>query len=138
MRADGSADYVDAAREAGTEVEAEFFTQSAELLAVLHARDRADAVLTDSRAMVARAGGGKAVALLPLDQIRWTEASRKALSEIADRSRKELGASRLEIELTGTMSPRALREATAIGWHVSQGVPGPVAPPQPVPGAAAP
>jgi hypothetical protein len=131
VRAAGCADYVDAAREAGAEVEAEFFTESAEMLAALHTRNRVEAVLTDSRAMVALVGDKRAVALLPLDWIRWTEASRKALTEIAGRARKELGASRLEIELTGRMSPRALEESQAIGWNVSQGAPGPVAPPKP-------
>jgi len=131
VRAAGLADYVDTARQAAGEIEAEFFTESAEMLAAFHAHDRVEAVLTDSRAMVAVVSGKKAVALLPLDSIRWTDASRKALTEIADRVRKELAASRLEIALTGRMSPRALKEAEAIGWTVSQGVPGPIAPPAP-------
>jgi len=74
------------------------------------------------------------VALLPLDSIRWTDASRKALTEIAGRARTELAAERLEIELTGRMTPRAQKEAEGMGWKVSQGVPGPVAPPQPAAG----
>ena len=37
VRAAGLADYVDAAREAAGEIEAEFFTESAEMLAALHA-----------------------------------------------------------------------------------------------------
>jgi len=134
VRAAGLADYVDAAREATTEVEGEFFTESAEMLAALHARDRVAAVLTDSRAMVASAGGKRAVALLPLDSIRWTEASQRTLTEIAGRARAELAAERLEIELTGRMSPRAQKQAEGIGWKVSQGVPGPVAPPEPAAG----
>jgi hypothetical protein len=134
VRAAGLADYVDAAREATTEVEAEFFTESAEMLAALHARERVATVLTDSRAMVASAGGKRAVALLPLDSVRWTDASRKALTEIAGRARTELAAERLEIELTGRMTPRAQKEAEGIGWKVSQGVRGPVAPPQPAAG----
>jgi hypothetical protein len=131
VRAPGLGDYVDAAREAKTETEAEFFVQSAEMLATLHARDAVSAVLPDSRAMVAAAGGGKTVALLPLDAIRWTEASRAALTEMAERARKELAAGKLEIALTGRMTPRAQKEAEALGWAVKQGVPGPVAPPQP-------
>jgi hypothetical protein len=138
VRAPGLADYVDAAREATTEVEAEFFTESAEMLAALHARDRVEALLSDSRAMVARVAPKRAVALLPLDDIRWTEASRKALTEIAERARKELAAERLEIQLTGLMSPRAQKEAEGLGWKVSQGVPGPIAPPKPASGAPAP
>jgi len=130
VRVAGLADYVDAAREATGEVEAEFFTESAEMLAAFHAGDPVKAVLTDSRAMVAAAGGKKAVVLLPLDSVRWTEASEKALTEIADRARKELSAGSLRIDLTGRMSPRALKEAEAIGWSVSQRVPGPVAPPK--------
>jgi len=114
--------------DAAGEIEAEFFTESAEMLATLHAGDPVKAVLTDSRAMVAVAGGKKAVALLPLDSVRWTEASKKALTDIADRARKELSAGILRIDLTGRMSPRALKEAEAIGWSVSQRVPGPVVP----------
>ena len=134
VRAAGCADYVDTAREAASEVGAEFFTESAEMLAALHASGRVEAVLADSRAMVAGVGGKKAVALLPLDSIRWTEASRNSLTEIAGRARKELAAERLEIELTGRMTPRAQKEAEGIGWNVSQGVAGPVAPPQPAAG----
>jgi hypothetical protein len=125
VRAAGLADYVDAARAAASEVEAEFFTESAEMLAALHASDPVKAVLTDSKAMVAVVGGTRAVALLPLDSIRWTEAGRTALTEIAERARKELAAKRLEIQLTGRMSPRALKESAALGWNVSQGVKGP-------------
>jgi hypothetical protein len=131
VKAAGLADYVDAAREAAGETEAEFFTESAEMLAALHAREPVKAVLTDSRAMVASAGDKRAVVLLPLDSIRWTEASQKVLTEIAERARKELGANRLEIQMTGQMSPRALKEAKGIGWNVSERVAGPVGPPQP-------
>lgn len=138
VRAAGLADYVDAAREATTEVEAEFFTESAEMLAALHAGDRVEAVLPDSRAMVARVGAQRAVVLLPLDRIHWTEGSRKALTEIAERTRKELGAERLEIRLTGRMSPRARKEAEGLGWNVAQEVPGPIAPPKAAPGAPRP
>jgi hypothetical protein len=130
VRATGCADYVETAGEASSETEAEFFAESAEMLAALHARDRVEAVLTDSRAMVARVGGARAVALLPLDSIRWTEASRRALTEIGERARKELSAGALEIRVTGRMSPAAKKEAEAIGWTVSQGVPGPIQPPQ--------
>lgn len=130
VRAPGAADYVAVAREAKTEAEAEFFTDSAEMLAALHARDAVTAVLPDSRAMVASVGGAKAVALLPLDAIRWTEASAGTLGEMGARARKELAAGKLEIELTGRMTPRAQKEAEALGWSVKQGVPGPVAPPQ--------
>ena len=104
------------------------------MLAMLHAREPVEAVLTDSRAMVAVVNGKKAVALLPLDSIRWTDAGSKALTEIADRARKELAASRLDIAMTGRMSPQALKEAEAIGWTASQGVPGPVEPPKPAAG----
>lgn len=130
VRAPGVADYVDAAREAKSEVEAEFFTESAEMLAALQGREPVAAVLPDSRAMVAGLGGKRAVALLPLDAVRWTEASRTALTEIAGRARKELSAEKLELELTGRMTPRAEKEAAALGWSVKQGVPGPISPPK--------
>ena len=94
VRAAGLADYVDAAREAGARSRRNSYRER-QMLATFHAGDPVKAVLTDSRAMVAVAGGKKAVALLPLDSVRWTEASKKALTEIADRARKELSAGSL-------------------------------------------
>jgi hypothetical protein len=129
VRAKGLSDYVDAAREAEDESDAEFFTESAEMLAMLHARLPVSAVLTDSTTLVARVAGRRAVALLPLDWVRLTGTSRKAFRELAERARKELSAGSLEIDLTGQMSPRALKEATGLGWRVKQKVPGPVTPP---------
>ena len=58
--------------------------------------------------------------------------------EIADRSRKELAASRLEILLAGRMSPRALKESADLGWNVSQGVQGPWEPPKQTTGPGTP
>jgi hypothetical protein len=130
VRAAGLADYVDAARAAAGEVEAEFFTESAEMLAAFHAGDPVTAVLTDSRALVGVTGGKQAVALLPFDSVRSTEGVRKSLAEIAERARKELSAQGLRIELTGRMSARALADAEAVGWRVAQSVAGPIAPPK--------
>ena len=131
VRVKGLADYVDVAREAEDESEAEFFTESAEMLAALHERGPVSAVLTDSQTLVARVGGARAVALLPLDWVRLTGASQKAFRDLADRARQDLSARELEIELTGRMSPRALEEATRLRWKVKGGVPGPVKPPEP-------
>jgi hypothetical protein len=120
VKAKGCADYVDAASEATQEREALFFVESAELLAGLHKASPVTAILEDSRAMVARTGD-RAVALLPLDYVRWTEASQKAATEMAQRAQKELGAKVLEMRVTGKVSDGARKGLTAAGWQIKEG-----------------
>jgi hypothetical protein len=119
VKAKGLADYVDAAREAKTPREALFFVESAEILKRQHGQGAVSAVLTDSRAMVALSGG-QAVALLPLDYVAWTEPVAAAATEIVERAKKELGASGLEMQLTGQASERARKELRALGWTVKE------------------
>jgi len=121
VRAAGGADYVDAASEAEDEREALFFVESAEMLAGLHRREPVSAVLTDSRAMIAKTGG-RAVALLPLDWVRWTAELEKAAAEIASRAKRELGARGLEARISGSASPAARTGLRAAGWTVKEGV----------------
>lgn len=111
----GVADYVRTASEATSERAALFFVESAEMLQQWRASAKVSAVLTDSRALVAVAGG-QARALLPLDWLPWTATTHKELGVIAGRARKELQATRLEIGLTGRMSERASREVPTLGW----------------------
>jgi hypothetical protein len=63
------------------------------------------------------------VVLLPVDWVRWTEAYEKALVEIEPRAKKELGATKLELHMTGTMSAIAKKEMAARGWTVVENVP---------------
>jgi len=121
VKAKGCADYVDAAAEAADEREALFFVESAELLAALHKAQPVASVLEDSRALVAKTGTA-AVALLPFDHLRWTERVSKAAAEIAGRARAELGASALEIRLTGSATAAAKQGLAAAGWQVKEGV----------------
>jgi hypothetical protein len=114
----GVADYVKTAADAGNEREALFFVESAEMLQHWHAQEPVTSVLTDSRALVAKGPGGRARALLPLDWISWTTATHTALREIGARARRELGATRLEMVMTGRASDRALREIAGLGWTV--------------------
>ncbi|MCG6928602.1 MAG: hypothetical protein LJF30_25260, partial [Acidobacteria bacterium] len=114
--------YVDAARGADAPRQALFFVESAEMLRRQHEEGPVSAVLTDSRAMVALAGG-RAIALLPLDYVAWTEAVAGAAAEIAERAKKELGATGLEMQLTGTASDRARKETQALGWTLKEKVP---------------
>jgi hypothetical protein len=118
VKAAGAADYVTTAGEAGTAREALFFVESAEMLQQEHARAPVKGILTDSRAMVALGAGGRARALLPLDWVAWTAATHAALREMSDRTRKELGATGLDLALTGRPSDRARRELTQLGWVV--------------------
>jgi hypothetical protein len=119
----GLADYVDAARGAKTPREALFFVESAEMLKRQHGEGAVSSVLTDSRAMVGLSGG-RAIALLPLDYLAWTEPVSEAAAEIAARAKKELGAAGLEMHLTGQASAKARTELQSIGWSLKEGVPG--------------
>jgi hypothetical protein len=114
----GAADYVRTAADARSEREALFFVESAEMLQQWHAREPVAGLLTDSRALVAKGPGGHARALVPLDWVSWTNATHTALREMGARARQELGATRLEIVMTGRASERALREFAKLGWTV--------------------
>lgn len=122
VKAPGCADYVAAAAESKTERDALFFVESAELLAGLHKKAPVSAILEDSRAMIAKGGGGLVIAVLPLDYIRWTEPLAKSVIEIAGRARKELGATSLEVNVMGTTSAAAKAGFLAAGWKVNEGV----------------
>jgi hypothetical protein len=117
----GTADYLDAASEAADEREALFFVESAEMLAGLHKTEPVSAILEDSRAMVARTGS-QAVALMPFDRLRWTESLKDSAREIGARSRKELGATALTVQLSGQATPTARARLRAAGWTVREGV----------------
>jgi hypothetical protein len=113
----GCADYLASAAAADNEREALFFVESAEMLQRYHAQVPVDRLLADSRAIVASARDG-AVLLAPLDFVRSTGAGRKVLGEIATRARRELGASSLALQITGTLSDRARQDAQAAGWTI--------------------
>ena len=124
VKAKGLAGYVDVARDAENPREASFFVESAEMLKRQHGDEGAvSSVLTDSRAMVGLSGG-RAIALLPLDYLAWTEPVSEATAEIAARAKKELGAAGLEMHLTGQASAKARTELQSIGWKLKEGVPG--------------
>lgn len=114
----GVADFVRTAAEAKTEREALFFVESTEMLQQWHAREPLLGILTDSRALVAKGAGSRARALLPLDWVSWTTTTQMALRDIGARARQELGATRLELVVTGRVSDRALREIATLGWTV--------------------
>ena len=111
-----------AAAESTDEREAHFFVESAELLAGLHTTQPVSAIFEDSRTMIAKTGGGRVIALLPFDYVRWTESLSQAVVEIAARARKELGATALEVQVSGTASAPAKAGLEAAGWNVKEGV----------------
>jgi hypothetical protein len=123
VKVPGGADYAATAAEAKTEREAEFFTESAQMLARFHKTTPVAAVLPDSRALVAKTKDGRAVVLLPVDWVRWTEAYEKALVDVEKRAKAELGATKLELRVTGTTSAVAKKEMAARGWTVVENVP---------------
>lgn len=117
----GCGDYASTATEVATPREAGFFAESAEMLAAFHKTSPVAAILADSRAMVAKTKDGRAVALLPLDWISWTEAFEKAVTSVETRAKQELGATKLEMRLTGKISPAARAELTKRGWTITEG-----------------
>jgi hypothetical protein len=119
----GVADYVATAAEADAERTGIFFAESAGMLARLHKQAPVAAVLTDSRALVAKTKDGRAVVLLPVDWVQWTAAYEKALAEVERRAKAELGATKLELRMTGRMSEVAKKEMAARGWTVTENVP---------------
>lgn len=123
VKVPGCGDYVETAAEADTEREAVFFVESALMLRRFHEKTPVAAVLTDSRALVAKTKDGRAVVLLPVDWVRWTEAFEKALTEIEKRAKSELGATKLELRMTGKMSAVAKKEMASRGWTVTEGLP---------------
>ena len=123
VKVKGCADYVDTASESETERDAVFFAESAEMLQRFHAKVPVVALLPDSRALVAKTKDGRAVVLLGVDWVRWSSAFQKGALEIRQRAKDELGATKLELHLTGRASDRAARELGALGYEVTENVP---------------
>jgi hypothetical protein len=119
VKAKGLAAYVDAAAKADGERSALFFVESAEMLQRAHAAQPATAVLDDSQVIVARQGT-RALMLLPLDYVRLTAQSRDVLAEINSRVKGELGATRLEVWLSGQASQRMRAEIARLGWTLQE------------------
>jgi hypothetical protein len=124
VKAKGCGSYVDTAEEAETERQVVFFTESAELLQRFHQGDPVEAILPDSRAIVAKTKAGKAVVLVALDYLPWSEAADKAVAEAAARAKAELKATSLEIRITGRASDLARQQMKARGWSIVENVPG--------------
>ena len=78
------------------------------------------AVLTDSRALVAKLPSGEAAALLPLDWVRSTAAAGEQLRQIGARAKEELGATSLRLRVSGQVTGRAdrLRDSLSHVWQV--------------------
>jgi uncharacterized lipoprotein YajG len=55
--------------------------------------------------------------------VQWTAAYDKALTEVEKRAKAELGATKLELRMTGRMSEVAKKEMAARGWMVTENVP---------------
>lgn len=113
----GTGDYLASAAEAADEREALFFVESAELLQREHAASPVAAVLTDSRALVARRPAGEVLALLPLDWVRASASTTDEFGELARRAKDELGATSLRLVVTGTVSEPAAAALAAFGWR---------------------
>jgi hypothetical protein len=123
VKAKGSADYAETAAEADIAREAVFFAESAEMMERFHAKSPVVSLLPDSRALVAKTKDGRAVVLLPVDWIRWTEAFEKATAEVQQRAKAEMGATKLELHIAGTATATAKKELAARGIALAENVP---------------
>jgi hypothetical protein len=131
VKVKGCGSYVDTAEESKNERQVVFFTESAELLQLFHAKTPVSAILPDSRAVVAKTQDGRAVILLAVDYIRWSEPFEKSLKEILERGKSELGASRFELRMTGFASAGAKQHLKALGVELVEKVPGLIQDPKP-------
>jgi hypothetical protein len=122
VKAKGSADYIDTAATAKSEREAVFFSESAQMLQKLHAQSPVEALLTDTRVMVAKTKDGRALALLPGDYMPWTEKLATGAKELGERTQKEIGATSREIWISGDFSPTAKQELKTLGWGAREKV----------------
>jgi hypothetical protein len=117
-----AADYVETATEADSERAVLFFVESAQMLQTFAKSAPVAAVLPDSRALVAATRDGRAVVLVPVDWIRWTQAYETAAREVASRAKVELGAKRLDLKTSGRMSEIAKKNTAALGFGIEEGV----------------
>jgi hypothetical protein len=122
VRPEAAASWVATAVEAEGEREALFHVESAEMLRRLDRERPAAALLPDNRALVVRSGG-TAIALLPVDHVRWTADFAEQARELAARAKAELRASRVELRVSGTVSERARRGLAGLGFVVREGEP---------------
>ena len=113
----GCGDYLASAAEADAAREALFFVESAEMLQAQHESSPVAAVITDSRALVARLPGGEAVALLPLDWVRHSADTMAEFRELARRATAELGATSLRLRVSGRVTPTAAGALATVGWR---------------------
>jgi hypothetical protein len=123
VKAKGSAAYLETASETKMEREALFFAESVEMMQRAQAKDKVVAILPDSRALVTKTADGRGVVFLPVDWVQWTAPFQKAATEVKGRAQKELGATKLEVRMSGRMSDVAKKEMAALGWTVVENVP---------------
>ncbi|MCP5057861.1 MAG: hypothetical protein GY937_14240 [bacterium] len=106
---------------ADSEVQALYFQQLAEMLAGYH-RERSPIleIVPFRNLVVARAQNGHVVALVPLDEGRWTRGASRALRTL---SANPPGGTPKGIELvvTGTLSAKLRQHAKGIGLDVTEG-----------------
>lgn len=122
VKPEAAASWVATAVEAEDERAALFHVESAEMMRRLDRERPAAALLPDNRTLVVRSGG-TAIALLPVDHVRWTTSFAEQARELAARAKAELRASRVELRVSGTVSERAKRGLAGLGFLVREGEP---------------
>jgi hypothetical protein len=106
------------------EIEANFFTNVAQILRGYHASVApiAEIHLVGGRLTVAQARNGTTLVPLPIDYLMWTPATARRVDELTARSRAPGSPGTIDVWLTGTVSPLARRELGARGLTVTDQV----------------
>jgi hypothetical protein len=120
----GRAQFLEAALAAGDEVDANFFTNMAQIMRGYH---EAVAPITEiqrvgGRLIIAQTKRGNALVALPIDTLLWTEVVDRRVKEVKDKYRAAGFNGKFDVWLTGTASGLAQQRLAERGMSVAENV----------------
>jgi hypothetical protein len=123
----GSASFIYGALQAHDEVSANFVMQIAEILRGYHQKVApVQEIMVEPPMVFARAANNTVVIPLPLDYGMWTERAGQLVPTLLDRYRNRnydpSGISRLEMWVTGTLTPMARQQLSKLGINAVENV----------------
>jgi len=119
----GREKFLEVALEAGDEVDANFFTNVAQIIRGYHETVAPiTAMQMVGRLVVAQAGNGAALVPLPIDHCVWTKAAERRIQELKAAYQAPGSNTRFDIWLTGTVSPLVRQQLAERGMTVTEEV----------------
>jgi len=102
--------------------EARFYVRSAELLALYHEkRTPLEQLIKDEYAPVAaRDKKGRMIVALPLDYVNWSQTAHDIAMGMHGNLKQHARSDDLEVWVEGSVSQRAVRELSRLGWTVNE------------------